>query len=202
MSEHRPELETRTHSESRRNRVAPTGEIIASRTRGIFMGNRADGSRWLICELDFPRNLKEPRKYEKLFFFDEAVALAAGHRPCFTCRRDRYRDYFAAVQSALERPIEGANELDGLLRAARQKPPVTALLETLPDGTFIRLAPDDIRLIWKGQLHRWTTTGYTESIALIDFDVDEAEVLTPAPSLGALRHGYPVVAHPSIAEGN
>jgi hypothetical protein len=27
------------------------------------------------------------RSWTELFFLDEAVALAAGHRPCFFCRR-------------------------------------------------------------------------------------------------------------------
>ena len=28
-----------------------------------------------------------PGRYTELFFLDEATALAAGHRPCFECRR-------------------------------------------------------------------------------------------------------------------
>lgn len=61
------------------NRVAPNGEIFATPARGLFMGNRTSPPRWLVCDLHFKRNLKESRKYTKLFFLDEAVALAAGH---------------------------------------------------------------------------------------------------------------------------
>ena len=37
-----------------------------------------------------------PDRYTELFFLDEATALAAGHRPCFECRRKSF-DAFAAA---------------------------------------------------------------------------------------------------------
>ena len=54
---------------------------------------------WVTCLLDFKgrrRDVMSPRRYTELFFLDEAVALAAGHRPCAECRRDRYRAFLAA----------------------------------------------------------------------------------------------------------
>lgn len=88
------------------NRVTPTGAVIAAAGRGTFMGNRGilhdDTGRivrasrnraWLICRLDFKgrrRELMRPGTYTELFFLDEAVALAAGHRPCGECRREFY----------------------------------------------------------------------------------------------------------------
>ena len=98
----------------RQNRVLPTGEIIAHPARGRFMGNRgilhdASGhlgrSRWKLmgwvtCVLDFKgrqRTVMSPGTYTELFFHDEAVALAAGHRPCAECRRADYRAYRAAA---------------------------------------------------------------------------------------------------------
>src|ERR1700761_7186777 len=85
------------------NRVDPMGNIIRTSARGAWMGNRGlihDEHQhvlrpfrlkaWLICVLQF-RNRKRvvmsPGQYTELFFFDEATAFSAGHRPCFECRR-------------------------------------------------------------------------------------------------------------------
>ena len=91
------------------NRVTPGGELIATSARGTLMGNRGilhDDNKeivrtsrnmmWLICRLEFKgrrRPLMSPGTYTELFFLDEAVALAAGHRPCGECRRSQYRSY-------------------------------------------------------------------------------------------------------------
>jgi hypothetical protein len=81
------------------NRVLPTGEIVAHPARGTLTGNRgilhgADrtlGSRrwahphWISCTLTWKgirRVPMTPGTWTELFFLDEAVALAAGHRPC------------------------------------------------------------------------------------------------------------------------
>ncbi|MET0192678.1 MAG: hypothetical protein ABW200_04810, partial [Hyphomicrobiaceae bacterium] len=87
------------------NRVTPAGEIIATPHRGLMMGNRGGcfhrpdqtlkarrwaTRQWIACLLDFKgrrRQLMQPNRYTELFFLDEATALAAGHRPCFECRR-------------------------------------------------------------------------------------------------------------------
>lgn len=187
---------TRAHP-PRRNRVAPDGEIIVTPARGTFMGNRAYGNRWLVCELEFERDLKEPRKYEKLFFLDEAVALAAGHRPCNTCRRRRLDAYLGALQRSID--INGVPALDSALSAARSGVRPRASADSLPDGAFIALGPKDFRLVWRGRLHRWTPDGYEDSVPIAPADAVDATVLTPAPSVEALRHGYQVVVHPSVA---
>lgn len=88
----------------KQNRVTPDGQIIATAARGSFMGNRGilhndqqeivkpfAHKAWIICQLRFKgrrRQLMQPGKYTELFFLDEATALAAGHRPCFECRRE------------------------------------------------------------------------------------------------------------------
>ena len=88
----------------RRNRVTPTGELIADAAHGLVYGNRgclhgADGkvhrrfagTRWIACRLRVRgrkrRVLMMPGRYTELFFLDEATAMAAGHRACATCRR-------------------------------------------------------------------------------------------------------------------
>lgn len=184
-----------TNTGAQRNRVAPDGEIFADPARGAFMGNRTSPPRWLVCDLHFRQNLKQPRKYTKLFFLDEAVALAAGHRPCFRCRRERLQAYLAAVNSEI--PVADAARLDALLNAARTGTRPRARLDTLPDGAFVALGAGDFRLKWAGALHRWTPAGYVDATAPADLGVVEAVVLTPGPSLAALRGGYRVQVHPS-----
>ena len=94
------------------NRITPEGDICVSNARGTLMGNRGclhdDQKRiisrskrdaWVTCALSFKgirRPLMAPGSYTELFFLDEATALAAGHRPCATCRRDRYDAFMAA----------------------------------------------------------------------------------------------------------
>src|SRR5262249_1734008 len=88
------------------NRVTPFGEIVAVSQRGTFTGNRGiihnpatrtllvrrwNAKAWITCRLDYKgirRAVMATRSWTELFFLDEATALAAGHRPCFLCRRD------------------------------------------------------------------------------------------------------------------
>lgn len=186
-----------TSSAPQCNRVTPTGEIIATRARGTFMGNRTSPPRWLICDLHFKRDLKEPRKYVKLFFLDEAVALAAGHRPCNTCRHERYQTYLATVKT--EFPLKGAADIDRLLNTARTSERVRSPVDSLPDGAFVQLGADDYRLKWSGALHKWTPEGYVGSIPLTELNDQDATVLTPGLTIVALRHGYLPAAHESVS---
>lgn len=99
------------------NRVTPFGEIIAHPARGELMGNRGilhDASQrlspsrwrhrhWVTCLTRFKewqRRVMQPHAYTELFFLDEATALAAGHRPCALCRRERYRSFQTSMQRA------------------------------------------------------------------------------------------------------
>jgi hypothetical protein len=157
---------------------------------------------WLICQLEFNgrrRKLMSPGTYTELFFLDEAVALAAGHRPCGECRRTFYRAYIDAANAENETPIGGAKDLDKQLNASRKMPRTSAAIATLPDGVLIDLDENDFRLIWEGALHRWTPQGYVDPVAITDVDVLTAPVVTPPLSVAALRHGYPVAVHSSAA---
>src|SRR5437763_8223894 len=86
------------------NRVDPFGELVVSPARGLFMGNRGGrfhthaqtltarrwvSRQWICCVLAFKGRHRDVwgRFYTELFFLDEPTALAAGHRPCFECRR-------------------------------------------------------------------------------------------------------------------
>ncbi|MGV9798605.1 hypothetical protein ACWDTP_11175 [Mycobacterium sp. NPDC003449] len=167
------------------------------------MGNRGilhDGDRnlvrtsrnsmWLICRLEFKgrrRELMRPGSYTELFFSDEAVALAAGHRPCAECRRPRYRAYIDAANTGTDDPIGSAKDLDRALNAARRSPRTTADVASLPDGAFVALGDNDFRLVWDGSMHRWTPGGYVDALPVAD---RRARVLTPSLSVRALRYGY------------
>src|SRR5215510_5847359 len=120
------------------NRVTPEGEIIATRHRGLMMGNRGGAfhlpdktlaprrwatRQWIACVLEFKgrhREVMQPNRYTELFFLDEATALAAGHRPCFECRRadaERFADLWAKIQNGDERARAPA--MDEVLHAER-----------------------------------------------------------------------------------
>ena len=97
------------------NRVTPFGEFIVTPSRGTLFGNRGgrlhDAQRkltarrwtskaWICCKLDFNDRHRDVwgDSYTELFFLDEVTAFAAGHRPCFECRR-KDAERFAALFS-------------------------------------------------------------------------------------------------------
>ena len=194
------------------NRVTPAGGIIADPARGLFMGNRGilhDDARalgkarwrhrnWVTCLLEFKgrrRDVMRPRRYTELFFLDEAVALAAGHRPCAECRRDRYRVFLSAWTEGegLDGPPPKAPALDAVLHAARIDPATRgqrtyrADLAGLPDGVFIRLE-DKPLLVLGDRLLPWAPGGYGDAIARPSGG--PVSVLTPRPTVAAIAAGY------------
>jgi hypothetical protein len=208
----------------RQNRVTPQGDIVAIPERGTFMGNRGvlhddDGRirrpwqvrRWLVCVLEFrgrKRQVMTPRRYTELFFLDEATALAAGHRPCAECRRQRYNAFRAAWQSAHPSPASSdpplADEMDRQLHGERitrdrSKVVFRARLGELPDGILLRIPErgKEIYLVWKEGLFPWSPGGYRERIDLSG-NV-EVEVLTPKSIVAVIRAGYVPEIHPSAA---
>src|SRR5262245_49087297 len=119
------------------NRVTPTGEIIATPHRGLFTGNRGiihdpatktllskrcASPAWLVCVSEFQwRRCKVMggRSWTELFFLDEATALAAGHRPCFHCRRADANRFRAAWAAGNHLADVGARDLDNVLHRER-----------------------------------------------------------------------------------
>lgn len=201
------------------NRVAPSGEIVADPARGLFMGNRGrlhdEGRRlvrqrcgqrfWIICEIVFKarrRTLMAPNSYTELFFLDEAVALAAGHRPCAECRRAAFVAFTRAFASAKGLPRARAGDVDAALAAERRLgrgggARATARLADLPDGVFVDL-PDGGFGLWNGgRLRPFGFGGYG---APVDADpLGVFTVVTPPSTVDSLRHGYRPVLHPSAA---
>ncbi|WP_422365556.1 hypothetical protein [Pelagibius sp.] len=204
------------------NRVTPFSTIEAVDSRGLVMGNRgclhnndralrSQGWRtksWIICRLAWKgvrRELMRPRSWTELFFLDEAVALAAGHRPCGYCRREAYRKFLACWAAGTgwtqARPPRQP-DVDARLHAdrldqRRHQRHHDADLENLPDGSFV-LLPDDPRpwLVRGSALHPWSHSGYgppRQRPAGVT-----VSVITPASTVTALAAGYVPVLHPSI----
>ncbi|MEM7060923.1 MAG: hypothetical protein AAF557_25370 [Pseudomonadota bacterium] len=135
-----------------------------------------------------------PNRWTALFFWDEAVALTAGHRPCGECR---YRDYhrFMDAWRKAGLPGDGPREVDRHLHAARvtrkrEQVRFEARVPDLPDGTFIMVAEAEHcpMLIWKGRLwHLSLSDGqYLDAGPL----PQRATVLTPRPVMDVLSAGY------------
>jgi hypothetical protein len=195
------------------NRVTPSGELIATSARGTLFGNRGgkfhtDDKRltgrrwasrqWICCVLNFKGRQRDVwgRYYTELFFLDEVTAFAAGHRPCFECRRkdaERFAMLFAgetkrASAGAMDKALH-AERLDGKDKRTHSRP-----LDALPDGAMIVL--DGEAFAVRGQhLLRWTPSGYAGKRARPrGIDVD---VLTPPSMLKVLSHGYTPLWHRS-----
>jgi len=142
----------------------------------------------------------KPGHYTELFFLDEATALAAGHRPCAECQRDRFnlfREHWAKANPEITsefRPL--ATAIDEILHEERiQLRKDCTSLDGLPDGTFLTDDGLAAYLVLKGKLLRWAPGGYeTVDTPKLNFQVT---ILTPAPTVRALRLGYPVDIHPS-----
>lgn len=203
----------------RRNRVDPTGDLHAVPERGRFTGNRGclvddagtvvrhhRGNLWITCATRFRDRrvgLARPGRWTPIFFLDDAVALAAGHRPCGGCRCAAYLAYREGVAAAVGERVR-ADDLNRMLAAERlhngrelvrgaDRRTWSARSADLPDGAVV--ITDRPRLI-RGRL-------------LLAFDFDGGRdpvprpgsrltVRTPPTSVAALRHGFVPELHPSV----
>lgn len=192
------------------NRVDPFGDLFADAVRGLLMGNRGGrlhdcqhklGARrwtskqWICCRLDFNDRHRKVwgDSYSELFFLDEVAALAAGHRPCFECRR-KVAQVFAALfpggprAADMDRILHG-ERLDGKFKRLHWRK-----IEGLPDGTTIVVDGSPVAPCGK-RLLRWTPRGYNGRIRR-PRGVDVA-VLTPPSIIAVLKRGYRPFWHPS-----
>jgi hypothetical protein len=170
------------------NRIDPFGNIIKTTARGAWMGNRGiihnpeqqilrpfKLKAWLICELEFrgrKRQVMAPNRYTELFFMDEATAFAAGHRPCFECRRPDYNKFKSFWLKG--NPGYGFDEktsiqkIDDILhveRTIRDKSKVTyeESVNGIPNGAFV-LSGGKPYLIFNGQMYLWSPFGCEKGI--------------------------------------
>jgi hypothetical protein len=197
------------------NRVTPTGDITATPHRGMFTGNRGiihnpatktltrrwAGKAWITCVCEFRGRRREvmgSRSWTELFFLDEATAFAAGHRPCFFCRRDDANRFRAAwqegngVTNILAREMDAVLHDERLEARAKRLHQLSSPLEELPDGAMLQQGAGSY-LIVQGRALLWSAAGYRQA----ENAFQDATLLTPPSTLRALSAGYRPVLHPS-----
>lgn len=198
------------------NRVDPFGELFASKSRGTLFGNRGGrfhrddrtlssrrwtSRQWICCVLEFKGRQRDVwgRYYTELFFVDEVTALAAGHRPCFECRRADALAFAEAFGKPGDRP--SAPEMDVVLHAerleGRRKRVHRRVLDELPDGAMVTLTGTEALAVRGDTLLPWGPSGYgTPRDRLRGVEVD---VLTPPSILRALSHSFAPRWHETAA---
>ena len=213
-----------------KNRVDPAGELFVSESRGLFTGNRGvihdpktrklTGKRWttpawICCALSYKDRKRDVwglngRKggagWTELFFLDEVTALAAGHRPCNTCRRESAKSFKASwvegnkgkgSESDMNRDLHAERLL------SRSKKPDTIhpdALGDLPDGTIV-LAGATYLALRDGQGLPWGFHGYATALPFSNLHIEPITLVTPKSIVSCLRAGYEPQWHPS-ADGS
>jgi hypothetical protein len=198
------------------NRVDPFGRIHAVAARGLFTGNRGvihdpdtrnllarrwSTKAWIVCDCVY-RGLKREvmgrnapsggAGWTNLFFLDEPTALAAGHRPCFTCRRAAANAYADCFGKAFAIACPKAGEIDARLhreRLASGGPPRPIHhrdVPALPEGAMIAAHGTAVYALRGKRVLRWSFDGYAEAV-LPDAALT---MVTPETTLGVLRAGY------------
>jgi hypothetical protein len=208
------------------NRVDPFGSLFSGAARGLFMGNRGgrihdpetrtlDARRrwtskaWICCETSFRERSRAvwSEGYTELFFLDEVTALAAGHRPCFECRRKAATDFAAAFAAGNGMPsappaaridkILHAERLDPDSAAGRDKKLYVAFIDTLPDGAVIAYdgAVRQAYGIRGGYVLPWSAEGWGGPLPRPRRQL--VTLVTPPSTVMTLKAGYSPVWHPS-----
>ena len=209
------------------NRVSPDGKLHAARARGMFTGNRGiihnpdsktlsrrrwSTAAWICCSLEWKGKRREvwgrngPNNsagWTELFFLDEVTALAAGHRPCHTCRRaDALRFHSAFCTANGTHNAKGKNELLQAQRwhSAKKKPSAMTAgqLANLPDGSMVQSGDSFFAIRSQGALP-WHFGGYGERVTLGSLAVQPVSLVTPTCIITTLREGYEPCWHPSAS---
>jgi hypothetical protein len=192
------------------NRVSPLGEVIAVPGRGAWMGNRGclhegraareivrnhQNKAWITCVLSFRgRRVPqwEPNRYTPLFFLDEAVALAAGHRPCAECRRHAYNTFRKLWAETHGGAMPYAKDMDTQLhreRAGGTKRRVA--WNGLPDGVFV-FTDSGPAVVVGDHVAVWDRHDNFYRDKLPRPRTGTALVITPPSTVDILRAAYPV----------
>jgi hypothetical protein len=198
------------------NRVTPQGDIVATPHRGLFTGNRGiihdpatktllrkrwSSKAWITFVCEFRgrrRDVMAGRSWTELFFLDEATAFAAGHRPCFFCRRADALRFRAAWEKGNGVTGVLAPDMDAVLHRERldgrkkREHPLLMAPKQLPDGAMIQQGAESY-LVARGRALMWSPGGYREA----KLEVKAATLLTPPSALRALMAGYKPLLHPS-----
>lgn len=200
------------------NRVTPTGDIVADPDRGIFTGNRGiihdpatktllkkrwSSPAWITCVCEFRgwrRQVMARRSWTELFFLDEATAFAAGHRPCFFCRRDDANRFRSCWEQGNGVADIRAKEMDAVLHgerldgARKRLHPLPVPLAELPDGAMVQAGAESF-LVLQGRALLWSMAGYRKA----DRAIVDAMLLTPPSTLRAISAGYRPLLHGSAS---
>jgi hypothetical protein len=211
------------------NRVDPFGDIHAVEARGLFTGNRGvihdpatktllsrrwTTKAWLICECEFRgrrrevmgRNARSGNAgWTELFFLDEVTALAAGHRPCFYCRRSQAKEFAGCYADAFGIDAPRATEIDARLHGERLasggvlQAVGEAEIANLPEGTMIAAGCRAFAL-HNRRLREWSFDGWrSEPIKSTKLGAD-TRLLTPPTTVAVLCNGFRPIWHPSIGD--
>jgi hypothetical protein len=195
------------------NRVSPFGELFVTLARGMLMGNRGgrlhdehrklagrrwSSKQWICCQLHFNDRHRKVwgDSYSELFFLDEVTAFAAGHRPCFECRRKEAENFALlfttknkrARAQAMDKVLHG-ERLDGKAKRTHRR-----AIDDLPDGAMIALGSDAYAVRGR-RLLRWTPSGYADPKPRPRGT--QVDVLTPPAILAVLARGYAPLWHES-----
>ncbi|HKN26469.1 MAG TPA: hypothetical protein VJY34_00715 [Roseiarcus sp.] len=150
---------------------------------------RWTSKRWIACRCEFKGRRREvwSNGYTELFFLDEPTALAAGHRPCFECRRNDAKAFLAAFPGA----PRNADAMDEVLHAerliGRRKRLRRSRLGELPDGAMVAIEAR-AHAFSAGKLLPWSFHGYRDPVAR-DASL-EVDLLTPRSTVAAIAAGY------------
>ncbi len=191
------------------NRVTPFGEIVAVADRGRFTGNRGiihdpatrtllnrrwSSKAWITCVCEFKgrrRKVMCTRSWTELFFLDEATSFAAGHRPCFYCRRVDAVAFRDAWAKGNRRRNVYSKDVDAVLHAERvdhgkkRLHPLRGPWIELPDGTMV-VAGERSYLIKDCKVWEWSFSGYLQFAP----NLADIKLLTPPSIVNAFRAGY------------
>jgi hypothetical protein len=173
------------------------------RHRGEQIVRSWANQHWLTCSLTWKETWHEqwlPGRLTWLFFHDEAIALAAGHRPCALCRRLAYNAYRTAWAAGGRAPsyeeMDRQLHRERLVAGTRRRRTHPTDWSQLPDGAFI-LDAGLPALVRGRQLVQWTSDGYAGRRRRPRHGA--AQLLTPPSSLAVLQAGYPVQIDTSAA---
>jgi hypothetical protein len=199
------------------NRVDPFGTLFATPARGTLFGNRGGqfhcvasqtiparpyaSRQWICCVLSFKDRRRKVwgKGYTELFFADEVSALAAGHRPCFECRRadavafaaawGRSRGIVPPRAPAMDRALHEERLLPGRSYAKRHH---VMPGHSLPDATVIAMDGKAHAVAGDG-LRPWSFEGFGPAEQRRPYG--DVSVLTPPAIVAVLAAGYRPVWH-------
>jgi hypothetical protein len=191
-----------------RNRVTPLGDIVAAPLRGGWLGNRGilhegtdivrfhRSNLWILCTLEY-KDWRLPQWAEHhftvLFFHDEAVAFAAGHRPCALCRRSDYNSFRRAWADGLGGGLPKAKDIDHelhgerIVRGTHRRRLHSTDWSAVPRGAFVLFDGQPALVLTEG-LVPWSLRGYGAAVERPSAGI--AALITPPSAVAAFRAGY------------